>query len=91
MCSGPGSEDEYMSDVVLSNKAAKLMKVCEAEGFETVDDLFVLLVTDNLCPAICMTEGCDHIAPMESDQEEGYCEKCGGNTKVSVLVLADLM
>jgi rRNA maturation endonuclease Nob1 len=38
-----------------------------------------------------MTEGCDHIAPMESDQEEGYCEKCGGNTKVSVLVLADLM
>jgi hypothetical protein len=80
-----------MSDVVLSTKGAKLMLVCEAEGFATVDDLRVLLVTDNLCPAICMTEGCDHIDRMESDQEEGYCEKCSGNTMVSVLVLAGLI
>lgn len=67
------------------------MVVCEAEGFATIDDLFVLLVTDNLCPAICMTEGCDHIERLESDQEEGYCERCGGNTMVSVRVLAGLM
>ena len=33
----------------------------------------------------------DHIASMESDQEEGYCEKCSGNTMVSVLVLAGLI
>ena len=38
-----------------------------------------------------MTEGCDYVAPMESDQEEGYCEKCSGNTMVSVLVLAGLI
>lgn len=57
----------------------------------TIDDLFVLLVADNLCPAICMTEGCDHIAQLESDQEQGYCEKCSGNTMVSVLILAGLM
>jgi len=38
-----------------------------------------------------MTERCDHIVPVESDQEEGYCEKCGGNTMVSVLVLAELI
>jgi hypothetical protein len=80
-----------MSNVVLSAKAVKLMTVCEAEGFATVDDLLVLLVTDSLCPAICMVEGCHHIARLESDQEEGYCEKCGGNAMVSVLVLAGLI
>jgi hypothetical protein len=80
-----------MSGIVLSIKASKLVKVCEAEGFATVDDLIALSVADSVCPAICMAEGCDHIAPMESDQEEGYCEVCGGNTLVSVLVLAELI
>lgn len=46
-----------MSNIVLSTKAAKFIRVCEVEGFATIDDLFVLLVADNLCPAICMTEG----------------------------------
>jgi hypothetical protein len=80
-----------MSNIVLSAETAKLMMVCEAEGFATVDDLLVLLVADSLCPAICMTEGCNHITRLESDQEEGYCEKCGGNAMVSVLVLAGLI
>jgi hypothetical protein len=80
-----------MSAIVLSNNGSKLMKVCEAEGFATIDDLIALSVADSVCPAICMAEGCDHIAPMESDQEEGYCEKCGSNAMVSVLVLAGLI
>ena len=42
------------------------MKVCEAEGFATVDDFVALTVADSVCPAICMTEGCDYVAPMES-------------------------
>jgi hypothetical protein len=80
-----------MSAIVLSIKGSKLMQVCEAEGFASLDDLLGLLVTDSVCPAICMNEGCDYIAPMETDQEEGYCEKCGGNTMVSVLVLVGLI
>lgn len=80
-----------MPTIVLSTKGSKLMKLCRAEGLASTDDLLVLLVADSICPAICMTEGCDHIAPMESDQGEGYCEACGGNTMVSVLVLADLI
>ena len=80
-----------MSDIVLSIRGSKLVKVCGAEGFVTVDDLIALSVADSVCPAICMTEGCDHVAPMESDQEEGYCEHCGGNTMVSVLVLTGLI
>ncbi len=63
----------------------------EAEGLASIEDLMALSVCDSMCPAICMTEGCDHVAQMESDQEEGYCEACGGNTMMSVLVLADLI
>ena len=74
-------------DIVLSNKAEKLMKLCEAEGFESLDGLLTVCSADSVCPAICMTEGCDHVAQMEPDQQEGYCESCGGNTLVSALVL----
>jgi len=80
-----------MSTIVLSTKATKLVTLCEAEGLAGLDDLSALMAADNICPAICMTEGCDHVAPMESDQEEGYCEKCGGNTMVSALILAGLI
>jgi hypothetical protein len=80
-----------MSTIVLSGKGAKLMKLCDSEGLTEIDDLLALSVADSMCPAICMTEGCDHIAPMESDQEEGHCESCGGNTMVSALILAGLI
>jgi hypothetical protein len=80
-----------MSEIVLSSKARKLMTLCEAEGFASLDDLLAVTAVDSICPAICMTEGCDHTAEMEPNQEEGYCEACGGNTVVSVLVLAGLI
>jgi hypothetical protein len=80
-----------MSTIALSNKGAKLMKLCDAQGFKSLDDLLALSVTDSVCPAICMTEGCDHITEMESDQDEGYCEACGGKTVTSALVLAGLI
>jgi len=80
-----------MSRIVLSNKAAKLMKLCEVEGYNTLDDLLACAMFDSVCPAICMTEGCDHTTEMEPDQTEGYCEACGGNTVASVLILAGLI
>ena len=77
--------------IVLSTKSEKLMKLFDIEGFEGLDDLLQAVATDSVCPAICMTEGCDHTAQMELDQDEGYCEACGGNTVVSALVLAGLI
>ena len=77
--------------IVLSNKGAKLMKLCEAEGFKTFAQLLRHVGSNSVCPAICMTEGCDHTADMEPDQEEGYCEACGGKTVMSALVLAGLI
>jgi hypothetical protein len=86
--SGSGSVEEMMSTIALSNKAAKLMKLSEVEGFNSLDDLLQAAATDSVCPAICMTEGCDYTTEMEPDQDQGYCEACGGNTVTSALVLA---
>jgi hypothetical protein len=67
------------------------MKLCEVEGYKTAYDLVQAVSADSVCPAICMTEGCDYTAEMEPDQTEGYCEACGGNTVTSALVLAGLI
>jgi hypothetical protein len=80
-----------MSNIVLSTKAAKLMKLCDLEGYKREYDLLKASLGDSVCPAICMTEGCDHTTEMEKDQDQGYCEACGGNTMVSALVLAGLI
>jgi hypothetical protein len=80
-----------MSSIVLSHKAQKLMKLCEIEGFESVEDVLFSSIADSVCPAICMTEGCDYTAEMEPDQDRGFCEVCGGNTVVSALILAGLI
>jgi len=80
-----------MSSIALSHKAQKLMKLCDIEGFENVEDVLFSSTADTVCPAICMTEGCDHTAELEPDSREGYCEACGGNTMVSALVLAGVI
>ncbi len=80
-----------MSTIALSNKTAKLMRLCELEGFEKVEDVLFASISDSVCPAICMTEGCDYTTEMEPDQDAGYCEACGGNTVVSALVLAGII
>ena len=74
--------------LVLTEKAKKLIRLCEVEGYKDPNDLALDVGCDSVCPAICMTEGCDYTAEMEPDQEAGYCEACGGNTVVSALVLA---
>jgi hypothetical protein len=80
-----------MSTIALSHKAGKLMKLCDLEGFDMLDDLLEAAATDSVCPAICMTEGCDYTTEMEPDQDQGFCEVCGGNTVTSALVLAGLI
>ena len=80
-----------MSHIALTGKGAKLMKLCDLEGYKCINDLLQASMKDNICPAICMTERCDHTTEMESDQDEGYCDACGSNTMVSALVLAGLI
>ena len=85
------TEEEKVSTIALSNKGAKLMALCELEGFRSLDDLLQAAATDSVCPAICMTEGCNYTTEMEPDQDRGYCEVCGGNTMASALILAGLI
>ena len=80
-----------MTDIVLSQKALKLMKLCDLEGFESLDALLQAAAVASRWPPICMTEGCEYTTEMEPDQTEGHCETCGGNTVVSVLVLIGLI
>jgi hypothetical protein len=86
-----GSKEEEMSQIALSSKASKLMKLCESEGYKRLDDLLKVSVVDSVCPAICMTEGCNYTTEMEPDQDAGHCEACGGNAVTSALVLAGLI
>ena len=89
--SGSGSEEEKMSTIALSHKAAKLMKLCDLEGYKRLHDLLRASTTDSLCPAICMTEGCDYTTEMEPDQDRGWCEECQAGTMVSALVLSGII
>ncbi len=78
-----------MSTIALSKKAIRFVELCEAEGFETIDDLLEASAHDSVCPRICME--CGSTARMEPDQRQGYCEQCGKNCVVSGLVLAGLI
>jgi hypothetical protein len=75
--------------VHLTLKAARLLELCEAEGFESIESLLVASIFDSVCPAICM--GCGCTAQMEPDQCAGYCEQCGKNKVVSALILAGVI
>jgi hypothetical protein len=83
--SGSGSEEEYMSDIVLTKKGHRLVQLCERSGFKNVQELFLACLCDDLCPAICME--CAAIGNTELTQRNGHCEKCGQPGMVSGLVL----
>jgi hypothetical protein len=57
-----------MSTIALTKKAVRLLELCEAEGFTTLDELVKFSMSDSVCPAICME--CAHTAEMEKDQRE---------------------
>ena len=41
------------ANLVLTHKAAKLMKLCELGGYKRIHDLLNASMKDILCPAIC--------------------------------------
>jgi hypothetical protein len=60
MIRAPVARRRKMSRIALSHKAAKLMKLCDLEGYKRLHDLLRASATDSVCPAISMTEGCDY-------------------------------
>jgi len=47
-------------ELVLTTKAQKLMRLCESAGYDNAYELLQAVAGDSVCPAICMTEGCDY-------------------------------
>jgi len=70
---------------------AKLAKLIEIEGFDSIEALMEAVFSDAVSPAICMNEDCDFTCEMESDQDAGYCEECHTNTMKAAPVLAGLI
>src|SRR5207245_10211346 len=94
-CSGAGSGTEVCM-VVLSDqqRAAKLRRLCDIEGFEDEDALFAAAISDSVCPAICCNPDnpdCEQTAEMEPDQDRGWCEEWQTGTMVSVLVVGGII
>jgi hypothetical protein len=75
----------------MATRTAKLAKLLEIEGFATSDDFAEAFVTDSVCPAICMSDDCDHTTELEPDQDQGWCEACDTGTMTSGLLLMGLI
>lgn len=83
-----------MSVLSEEQRAAKLTKLCEIEGFDSAEALFEAAVGDSVCPAICCNPDkpeCDYTEEKEPDSRDGWCEECGRGTLVSGLVLGGLI
>jgi len=75
-------------------RRAKLKRLCEIEGYDDAEKLFLAVISDSVSPAICCNAekpACDFTAEMEPDQEQGWCEACGRGTMVSALVLGAII
>jgi len=69
----------------------KLQKLMEIEGYTNIIDLLAASITDSVCPAICMNEGCSYTCEMEPDQDRGWCDECQTNSMKAALVLAGVI
>jgi hypothetical protein len=70
---------------------AKLAKLLEIEGYDTVEALMEAVFSDSVSPAICMNEDCAFTCETEPDQDAGWCAECRTNTMTAAPVLAGLI
>jgi hypothetical protein len=74
-----------------ADQDAKLRKLCEVEGYETVEALLTAAMMDAVSPAICMSPDCSYTCEMEPDQQRGWCDECRTNTMMAAPVLAGMV
>jgi hypothetical protein len=72
-------------------RRAKVAKLIEIEGYESLEQLLEAVIGDTVSPAICMNADCTYTCEMEPDQERGYCDECRTNTMVAAPVLAGII
>ena len=69
---------------------AKLAKLLEIEGYDSLEQLLEAVLGDSVSPAICMNEDCHYTCEMEPDQTRGYCDECHTNLMKAAPVLRAL-
>jgi hypothetical protein len=72
-------------------REAKLARLVEIEGKESVEQLLEAVIGDSVSPAICMNADCNFTCEMEPDQERGWCDECHTNTMKAAPVLAGVI
>ena len=72
-------------------REAKLSKLIEIEGYDSLEQLLEAVVSDSVSPAICTNADCDFTCEMEPDQEAGYCDECHTNTMMAAPLLTGLV
>jgi len=70
---------------------AKLAKLLEIEGYESVEALLQAVLGDSVSPAICMNADCYYTCEMEPDQTRGWCDECRTNSMKAAPVLAGII
>jgi hypothetical protein len=76
-----------MPALTKAERQAKLQRLVELLGFQTVEEMFDAAVSDTACPGICINPWCEYVATVAPDESDGYCEKDGTNTVQSALSL----
>jgi hypothetical protein len=70
---------------------AKLDKLVEFEGFDSIDEMLEAYLFESIGPAICMEDGCEYTAELEHDQDQGWCEFCEKPSMKSAYILAEVI
>jgi hypothetical protein len=70
---------------------AKLAQLVEIEGYPSLDDMLAAIVSESVCPGICVRDGCSYTCEVEPDQDAGFCESCGRQSVKSALILAGII
>lgn len=75
-------------------RAAKLAKFIDLEGFTSAEELFGAIIGDSVYPATCCNPAdaeCDYTAEMEPGRDCGWCEMSDRSAPVSGLVLGGII
>lgn len=71
--------------------ATKAEQLAKDWGYEDEYEAAEELITDSVCPGICMNSDCDYSTEVEPDCSTGYCEECGTQSVQSLFILMGIM
>jgi hypothetical protein len=71
--------------------ATKAEQLAQDWGYEDEYEAAEELITDSICPGICMNPDCDYSTEVEPDCSTGYCEECDTQSVQSLFIIMGIM